>query len=91
MAKKSLRQICKILELFVNPLTAHDKYSLLNRDNLFQHLLMQLSQKTKNFVSFFFFFLHFPNLDRILNIFKQKVTLIPDVFLDLRTPKNVLR
>ena len=52
---------------------------------------MQLSQKTKNFVSFFFFFLHFPNLDRILNIFKQKVTLIPDVFLDLRTPKNVLR
>ena len=89
MAKKSLRQICKILELFVNPLTAHDKYSLLNKDNLFQHLLMQILKKQK--LLWVFFFLHFPNLDRILNIFKQKVTLIPDVFLDLRTPKNVLR
>ena len=48
-------------------------------------------KKQKILWVFFFFFLHFPNLDRILNIFKQKVTLIPDVFLDLRTPKNVLR
>ena len=48
-------------------------------------------KKQKILRVFFFFFLHFPNLDRILNIFKQKVTLIPDVFLDLRTPKNVLR
>ena len=26
--------ICKVLKLFVNTLTAHDKYSLLNKDSL---------------------------------------------------------
>ena len=34
--KKSLLVICKILGLFINTLTADDKYSLLNRDNLTQ-------------------------------------------------------
>ena len=34
--KKSLLVICKILGLFINTLTADDKYSLLNRDNLMQ-------------------------------------------------------
>ena len=33
------------------------------------------------------FFLHFLNLDPILNIFKKKKTLIVDIFLNLRTPK----
>ena len=37
------------------------------------------------------FFLNFPNLYSILNIFKKKMTLIADVFLNLRTPKNVVR
>ena len=32
--KKSILVICKILGLFVNPLTADDKYSLLNWGNL---------------------------------------------------------
>ena len=32
--KKYLLVICKVLRLFVNTLTANDKYSLLNRDNL---------------------------------------------------------
>ena len=36
-------------------------------------------------------FLHFRNLDSILNFFKTKTTLIADVFLNLRTPKNVVR
>ena len=44
------------MELFVNTLSANDKYSRLNRDNLLQHLEMQLSQKQKNvfpiFISF---------------------------------------
>ena len=39
--------ICKILRLFVNSLTAHDKYSLLKRGNLLQHFQLQLSQKQK--------------------------------------------
>ena len=36
-------------------------------------------------------FLHILNLDSILNIFKKKMTLIADIFLNLRTPKNVVR
>ena len=38
-----------------------------------------------------YLFLHFRNLDLILIIFKKKMTLIADVFLKLRTPKNVVR
>ena len=52
--KKSLLVICKILGLFVNTLTADDKDSFLNRDNLTQPIQMQLSQKQKNFSQFFF-------------------------------------
>ena len=45
--------MCKILGLFVNTLTANDKYSLLNRENLLQHRQIQLSQKQKSFSQFF--------------------------------------
>ena len=37
------------------------------------------------------FFLHFLNLDSIFNIFERKVTLIADVFLNLRTKEDVVR
>ena len=47
---------------------------------------MRLTQK-----NFPIFFLHFRNLESISNIFKKKMTLIADVFLNLRTPKNVVR
>ena len=46
--------IYKILGLFVNTLTADDRYSFLNRDKLWQHLQMQLSQEQKTFSQFFF-------------------------------------
>ena len=73
--------ICKILGLFVNPLTADDKYSLLNRGNLFEHLQMQLSEKQKIFSEFFFAFSKFSfNFE----LFQQKVSLIADVFLKLK-------
>ena len=39
--------------MFVNTLTADDKYSLLNRDNLTQQNQTQLSQKQKAFSQFF--------------------------------------
>ena len=42
--------------MFVNTLTADDKYSLLNRDNLTQQNLTQLSQKQKAFSQFFLAF-----------------------------------
>ena len=45
--------------------------------------------EAKKIVSFFF--LHFLNLDSILNILGKKMTVIADVFLNLRTAKNVVR
>ena len=48
--------ICEILGLFVNTLTVDDKYSLLNRDNLLQHLQVQQNKKKKPFPDFFFAF-----------------------------------
>ena len=45
--------LCKILRLFVNTLTADDKYSLLNRDNLTQPIRRLFSQKRKTFSQFF--------------------------------------
>ena len=63
--KKSLLVMHKILRLFVHPLTADDKYYLLNRDNLAQPIEMQISQKEKNISQFFFFF--FALLKSILN------------------------
>ena len=42
--------------MFVNTLTADDKYSLLNRDNLTQPIRTPLSQKHKAFSEFFLAF-----------------------------------
>ena len=49
----SLLVIAKILRMFVNTLTADEKYSLLNNDNLRQPIQMKLSQKQKSFSDFF--------------------------------------
>ena len=45
--------------MFVNTLTADDKYSLLNRDSLTQQIRTQLSQKQKSFSEFFLAFSKF--------------------------------
>ena len=42
--------------MFVNTLTADDKYSLLNRDNLTQPIRTPLSQKHKAFYEFYLAF-----------------------------------
>ena len=53
---------------------------------------MQLSRKQKVFQKFF---LHFWNVDKILNTFikkkKKKMALIADVFPKLRIPKGIFR
>ena len=49
----------KNLRLFVNTLTADDKHYLLNRENLAQRIQMQLSEKQKTFLEFFFAFLKY--------------------------------
>ena len=81
----------KILGLFVNTLTADDKFSLLNRGRLLQHVQMQLSQNLKTFTEFFFFFFSFSEFIFNFEHFKKKMTLIADVFLNLRALNNVVR
>ena len=80
--------ICKILGLLVNPLTADDKYSLLNKGKLLQHFMMHLSQKRKIFSQFFSTFYKFRNN---FEHFQKTIILIADVFSNLRTPKNMVR
>ena len=68
--KKSLLVICKVLKMFVNILTADDKYFLLNRDNLRKPIHIRLSEIQKAFWDVFsqilksrLNFEHFPNKD----------------------------
>ena len=80
--------ICKVLRPFVNILTDHDKYSLLNRDNFTQPIEMKLAQKQKTCYQFYSLF-----LKSTFNFqhFQKKNTLITDVFPKLGTPKNVVK
>ena len=57
--KMSLLEICKILRLFLNTLTADDKYYLLNSDNIMQPIQTRLSEKEKTFCQFFSLFLKY--------------------------------
>ena len=50
----------KVLKVFVKALTARDKYSLRNRENLTQPIQMKLSQKQETLSQIFF--LDFSNL-----------------------------
>ena len=60
---------CNVLRLFVNTLTAHNKYSLLRRDNWMQTIHMHLSGKQKILLNFF---VHFQNQHQTLNFFKLR-------------------
>ena len=57
--EKILLVIFKILKLFVNTLTPHVKYCLLNRDHLTQPNHLRLSHKQKTFSRVFFVFFFF--------------------------------
>ena len=73
--------ICKSLRLFVNTISAVDKCSLPNADNLMQPIQMQLSQKLKTFSEFFpefsksrFNFEHFQKKDDVHSLFICEAT-----------------
>ena len=86
--QKSLLDTWKFFRLFLNPLTANDKYSLISKHKWIQTIQMHLSQKPKIFSQFFFaFFESGLNLDH----FKKKMTLIAYVFPKLPSTKDVLR
>ena len=78
--------ICKILGLFVSPLTADGKCSFLNRE--FNAATSDETKKQKLFLNFF---LHSWNLDHIFNILKKMMTIIAYVFPKLETAKEVGR
>ena len=50
---------CEIIRLFVNALTADDKYSGSNMQNFLEHFQTPLSQKQKTFSEFFIVFLKY--------------------------------
>ena len=70
-----------MLRLFVKTFIADDNYFLLNRNNLTQHIRMQISKKRKAFSEFFS-----EVLKSRLNFedFQNKMTLIANVFPKLR-------
>ena len=87
-SKKCLLIIFKILGLLFKPLTADDKYSLLNRGNLLQHFQSNYLRNKKYFLNFS---LHFLNWNWILKFFSKEMTLRADVFLNWRTLNNAVR
>ena len=74
--------IYKILGLFVNTLTANNKYSLLKRGNLTEPIQMQLSNKQK-ISSYFFWYIfksrsNFEHFDKKDNPLRLRITQIMD-------------
>ena len=88
-SKKALFVIHKILRVFSDTLTVNDNHYLPNRDKLTQPIQAQLSQKLKDFSSFFFFAF----LKSILNFkhLPKKMSVIADVFKEIPAPKNMAR
>ena len=85
--EKSLLETWNVLRLFVNSLTADDKYSLISKENWMQTIQRHLSQKQKIFSQFFSAF-----SESALNFqeFEKNMTLISYVFPKLPTTKDVL-
>ena len=76
------------LRVFVNTLTADGKYPRQGCRNLQLLIQMQLSEKRKTFSMFLF---HFWMLHQILNILKEKMIVIANVFPKLQTVKIFVR
>ena len=57
--------------MFVSILSAIDKSSLLNRDNLMQPIEMQLSHKQNIFYQFFPAFLNFSDMQNLKTVFEH--------------------
>ena len=66
-------------------MTADDKYSLLNRENLIQSIQMHPCRKQQTFSEFFHAYL---KSELNFEHFQKKITLTADIFPKLRTPKK---
>ena len=76
------------LGVFVNTLTANEKYPVPDCENLQFNIEMQLSCKRKTFSDFLF---NWWNLHQILNIFGKKTIGIANIFPRLGTAKNLVK
>ena len=74
--------------MFINTLTADEKYSVPKKDNLTQPIQMQLSKKQNVFLNLF---LDSSNLDQIFNILKKMMIIIAYIVPKLQTAKDVVR
>ena len=83
-SKRSLLVISEILWLFINTLTADEKYSLRNRENLLQLIQMILSEKQKSFNQFLAAFLKFTS-----NIYMKDVVSLMSKHPVLEYPSTV--
>ena len=86
--KPLLLVIFELLRLFVETMTADDKYSLCNIWKFPGLIKMRFPKNLKYFVHFF---LNFRNLNQIANILKKEMTLIPYLFRKLQTLKDMVR
>ena len=78
----------EILGVFVNTLTPDSKYPVQGCENLHVPIQMLLSEKRKLFSEVFF---HFCILYQFLNILKEKMIVIANVFPKLQTTKIFVR
>ena len=85
---KSLLVTWNVLGLFINTLTADEKYSHISKDNWMQTIQRNLSQKQNVFYQFLSAFFEYA-----LNFkyFRKKMTLLAYVFPKLPTTKIMLR
>ena len=74
--------------MFINTLTADEKYSVPKKDNLTQPIQMQLSKKQNVFLNLF---LDSSNLDQIFNILKKMMIIIAYIVPKLQIAKDVVR
>ena len=65
--------------MFVNTLTADDKYSLLSKDNSMQTIQMHLSQKQKHFSQFFLNFQIYMKFSKFSKKDNRHSLCIPDI------------
>ena len=80
-SKNSFLVVSEILRLFVNILTHDDMYSPSVKASASQnHFKWNYLEIVKYLLNFF---LHFPNVHKILNSWKQKISLRGDFFLKL--------
>ena len=85
--KKSALAWYEILRLFLNTLTADNKYSRCNVHNFVQQVQTPLSQKQKTFCGFFIAFLKCAwNLEH----FEQNMSILAQLFQKLWTAKEVV-